>query len=120
MRRAIWQQREKASHRRCGHDGQLRARHVERRQHHGCPHDGHPGSVPKRNKRKPDPCDEGQEDRWRSHTMDRELSHREDGGDGNRRQCHPESPRGVRCPAGLTRIADSLCDTHRWTDQGGG
>jgi len=69
---------------------------------------------------KADPCNEGQEDRWRSHTMDRELSLRENGGDGNLRQCITESPSGSRCPARLTRVADSLCDTHRWTDEVGG
>jgi len=51
--------------------------------------------------------------------MDQELSLREDGGDGNRRQCLAESPRGGRCPAGLTHIADSLCDTYHWTDNVG-
>ena len=52
--------------------------------------------------------------------MDRELSLREDGGDGNRRQRIIESPHESRCPARLTCVADSLCDTHRWTDTVGG
>jgi hypothetical protein len=30
------------------------------------------------------------------------------------------SPRGSRCPAGLTRLADPVSDTHRWNDKVGG
>jgi len=93
---------------------------VERRQYYGCPPDGHQGHVPKHSERKADPCNEGQEHRWRSHMMDRELSLREEDEDGNRRLCLTESPRGSSCPAGLTCIADSLCNTHRWTDEVGG
>ena len=87
---------------------------MERRQHRRDPSDGHEGCVPKCGEREADPCNEGHADRWRPHTMDRKLSLREDGGDGIRRERLAESLRGSRCTTGITRVADSLREIHRW------
>jgi len=93
---------------------------VKRIQHYMCLSDGHHGSIPKGSERKADACNEGQEHKWRSHTVDRELSLREDGSDGNQRQCLIDSHRGGSCPTALTQIVDSHCDSHRWTAEVGG
>jgi len=89
---------------------------MDRRQHCRCPPDGHQRSIPKHGDRDSDPYNEGQADRWRSHTVDQKSSVRQDGGDGNRRECHAESPHGGRHITGLNHLADSLCDTLRWVD----